>query len=102
MNEIATEKRYAIIETGQLTVGDLRIGVGNFWPEAYPDENNQPQPVPTCGLWFYVRNHPEQDRHERVRSGHVTEIAGYRIDVEGIEREADEQSMVLLIITPLG
>jgi hypothetical protein len=81
----------------QATFDDtLRIGAGNIWAEDYTDASGQQQHGLTAGLWLFVRDRAELNRHERVYPGQVIEVAGYQIAV----REVGEHAVVLAITPP--
>jgi hypothetical protein len=72
----------------QITLGDVRIGVGNIREEEYTPEGGAPRRGLTGGLWIYVRDNPTQDRHERVHPGQTVMVPGYRLVIVAVERRA--------------
>jgi hypothetical protein len=89
MEQVETNiERIAIVEGAQGTVGDLKIGAGDFY--IANDEL-------TCGLWFYNRVHVDLDRSERVRTGQVIEIGDYQVMVNGIEERSGRKYVFLTI-----
>jgi hypothetical protein len=67
---------FQIRETGQIQVGDLRVGAGNF----RLDEG-----IASVGLWFFVRDHDDLNRVVRLRVGESADVVGYRVMVSTIE-----------------
>jgi hypothetical protein len=72
----------------QITIGDVRIGVGNIHEEEYTPEGGTPRRGLTAGLWIYVRENPAQDRHVRVYPGQAVMVPGYRLVIVAVERRA--------------
>jgi hypothetical protein len=72
----------------QITLGDVRIGVGNFSEEEYTPEGGTPRRGLTAGLWIYVRDNPTKDRHVRVHPGQTVMVPGYRLVIVAVERRA--------------
>ena len=83
------ESRHALIESGQMTAGDLRIGAGNFLFDEPPEG-----PRISAGLWLYVRDREDLDRHVRVHEGEQIEIAGYTISVDSILKENNKRGLI--------
>ena len=72
----------------QITLGDVRIGVGNFREEEYTPEGGTPRRGLTAGLWISVRDNPTQDRNVRVHPGQTVMVPGYRLVIVAVERRA--------------
>jgi hypothetical protein len=85
-----------VANTGQVTVGDLKIGVGNIWVDEYTDAQGNTQEGLTAGLWFFVRNREDLDHSVRVYVGQTTEVADYQVRVLDIKPDGP----VILGITP--
>jgi hypothetical protein len=80
--------RQFITNTAQAQFGDsLRVGAGNIWEADYVDETGASRKGLTGGLWFFLRDHPELDRHVRVHPGQHVEFGDYRIQVLSVEPE---------------
>ncbi len=92
-------QRLGIFEGGQATIGDLKIGAGNFGIETYRDQDNVEREGLTCGLWFFVRDQDALNCSQRVYPGAVIEIAGYQVSVDGVEQGRDQSHYVLLTVT---
>lgn len=83
------EAETVTVETGtQITLGDVRIGVGNIWEEEYTPEGGTPRRGLTAGLWISVRNDPAQDRHVRVHPGQSVLVPGYQLVILAVERRS--------------
>jgi len=89
------EVLYAARETGQIAIQDdaLRIGVGNLTRETYLDEQGHQMEGMRVGLWFFFKDHPENDVHVRAYEGQVLTIPGYTIRV--VEINPDDRMVVL-------
>ncbi len=99
MSEMTGQLQYlGIFQGGQGTIGDLKIGAGNFWVEEYVDQDEVTRSGLTCGLWFFVRNREDLDRTQRVYPGAVIEIAGYEVHVDYVEEGEDQARYVLLTV----
>ncbi len=99
MPEMAGQlQRLGIFEGGQATIGDLKIGAGNFGVETYRDPDNVEREGLTCGLWFFVRDQDALNRSQRVYPGALIEIAGYQVHVDYIEEGPDHVKYVLLTV----
>jgi hypothetical protein len=72
-----------------MTAGDLRIGAGNFFFDESPE-----LPRISAGLWLFVRDREDLDRHVRVHEGEQIEIAGYMISVDTILKGERKRGMV--------
>jgi hypothetical protein len=72
----------------QITLGEVRIGVGNIHEEEYTPAGGTPRRGLTAGLWISVRDNPTQDRHERVHPGQTVMVPGYRLVIVAVERRA--------------
>ncbi|MGH2584956.1 MAG: hypothetical protein ACRDJE_08585 [Dehalococcoidia bacterium] len=72
----------------QATIGDIRIGAGNFHEEGYTSDDGVPRTGMTAGLWIYVRNDSSKDRHVRVHAGQILSVPGYRLEVVTVDRTA--------------
>jgi hypothetical protein len=72
----------------QITLGDVRIGVGNIYEEEYTPEGGRPRRGLTSGLWISVRGDPAQDRHIRVHPGQTVLVPGYRLVIVAVEQRA--------------
>jgi hypothetical protein len=95
-------ERYAIFESGQEFIGDLRISAGDFVMESYTDHEGSKQTGLTCGLTVFVQNKPTPDRTERVYPGKNIEIAGHRVLVDGIEKKHNERGIVFITVIEPG
>jgi hypothetical protein len=95
-------ERYAIFESGQEFIGDLRISAGNFVMEAYTDHEGSKQTGLTCGLTVFVQNTPTPDRTERVYPGKNIEVAGHHVLVDGIEKKHNERGIVFITVIEPG
>ena len=93
------EVLYAARETGQIILQDdaLRIGVGNLAKETYLDEQGYQMEGMRVGLWFFFKDHPENEVHVRAYEGQVLPIQGYTIRV--VEINPDDR-MVVLGVSP--
>src|SRR5690242_10430117 len=74
-------------EHNQLTFETLRIGMSRIDTEDYVDESGASRHGVRTGLWLYFRDEPDQDCAVRVHSGQSLDVAGYRIEVLGINPE---------------
>jgi len=72
----------------QATIGDIRIGAGNFHEESYTSDDGVPRTGMTAGLWIYVRDDSSKNRHVRVHAGQILSVPGYRLEVVAVERTA--------------
>lgn len=89
---------YIIPDTAQVTVDTtLRIGAGNIWEENFSTKNNEQQQRLTAGLWFFVHEKPELNRHVRVHEGQIVEVAGYTVHVLSIEEDI---SVSVSVVSP--
>ena len=75
---------YQVRANTQLTVEDLRIGVGNLREGSYVDAQGAPQHGLTAGLWLYVRDDPSQNRQVRVYAGQTITVSKYVITITDI------------------
>jgi hypothetical protein len=53
----------------QATLGNVRIGAGNFRDDDYVDGLGESKNGPTAGLWLFIQDRPAEDRHLRVGTG---------------------------------
>jgi hypothetical protein len=91
MSEVAQDIHF-LRANRQVTVGDLKIGAGNFRVE---------EDTATCALWFYVRDQPELNRHERVHKGQVVDIGGFRVQVRDVRLTDADTEFVELAVASL-
>jgi hypothetical protein len=85
-----------IADTTQAQFGDtLRVGAGNIWDERYETVDGTMVSGLTAGLWLFVRDQPELNRHERVWVGQVLTVADYTITVIAIEAAGVSLSVAL-------
>ncbi len=86
-----------ILATTQAQFGDsLRVGTGNIWEEEFTGEDGATATGLTAGLWLFVRDRLELNRHVRVREGQQVEIIDYQLTVLKI----DEDGIRLKVIPP--
>jgi hypothetical protein len=81
-----TRQMITIERNTQATLGDLRIGAGNFHEEEYTPDGSAPRRGLTAGLWIYVRGDSSKDRFVRVYPGQTLDVPGYRLHVTEIQR----------------
>ncbi len=79
---------YLVRVNTQLTVEDLRIGVGNLREGSYVDAQGAPQHGLTAGLWLYVRDDPSQNRQVRVYAGQTITVSKYTIAITDISNDS--------------
>jgi hypothetical protein len=80
----------------QVTIGDLKIGVGNFRHEAAAEAESS---HPTCVLWFYIRDHAELNRRERVQREQTIDIAGFQVHVVDVTMNEGQPHVVELVVS---
>lgn len=73
----------------QLTVGDLRIGVGNIWEENYTDSSGNGKKGLTAALWLFYRTDQSLDVTPRVHAGQEIIIGRYAIKIIDVVRDRD-------------
>jgi hypothetical protein len=91
------ELQRTVANTGQVTIGDLKIGVGNIWVGEYTDAQDNTQEGLTTGLWFFIRNREDLDHSVRVYVGQTIEVADYQVRVLDIKSDGP---VILGIIPP--
>jgi hypothetical protein len=95
-------EQYAIFESIQGFIGDLRIRAGDFAIESYTDSRGNKQTGATCGLTVFVQDKPTPDSTERVYPGKTIEVAGHRVLVDAIEKDPHERGIVFVTIIEPG
>lgn len=86
------ENRRIVLRTNtQATIGDVRIGAGNFWERDYTDEQGTARRGPTASLAVFVRRPdlPEKQTSERVIvwPGRTFEAGEERFLVESVTED---------------
>jgi hypothetical protein len=79
----ASSDTIRLVSNTQATVGNVRIGAGNFRDDSYVNGLGESSNGPTAGLWVFVKDHPTQDRHLRVGAGST--FAAGRLSFEVLE-----------------
>ncbi len=96
-------ERYAILESGQGFIGDLRISAADFGIHTYTDDKGSAQTGFTCELTVFFQDRATPDRTERVYPGITLEVAGHHVLVDGIEKQkTNERGIVFLTILEPG
>ncbi len=91
-------QRFALFDGGQITVGDLSISAGDFGLAQYIADDQVTRTGQTCVLWVFVRGREDLNHPERVYPGKIVRVAGYRIQVDGIEMGRDQRYAVRLTV----
>lgn len=76
---------HTVFTPGQLTLDNVKLAFGNIWQRPSQTEVVPQDSGPTAGMWIYIRDKPEQNRHQRVRVNEVVQIENYRIQITEID-----------------
>lgn len=92
------ENVYGIVSSTVLHYDDtLSVAAGNFWREAYVDEQGATRSGPTAGLWITLNEATPQMIAVRVHVGQELTVGQYTIRVVEIGQEDGTPSVRLAI-----
>lgn len=74
-----------IASNTQATIGDVRIGAGNFWDDDFTDDKGNKRKGPTAGLWIYFREDKASDTKRRVHTGESFVAGRTRFEIVTVE-----------------
>lgn len=74
-----------IASNTQATIGDVRIGAGNFWDDEFTDDKGNKRKGPTAGLWIYFREDKASDTKRRVHTGESFVAGRTRFEIVTVE-----------------
>ena len=75
---------HTIVTNTQATIGDVKIGAGNFDEEDYLDEAGSKKHGKVAVLWIFVKGEAKQDRAITVYPGKKFEAGKMRFEVRTV------------------